>query len=154
MVNHCLILSLLDTLHLQTIQLGGPLTLSVPALQSYVICHTHVRQKFHFSKMLFLPWLTIVLCRKTKENLHFSLKKARIHYNLSLNMCYPLFASRSKFICPKNTIWWRIQEVIILYCTTFSSIDHQLHLSRVFQNKFILGTKSYPKMYNSQLNFN
>ena len=130
------------------------LTLSTPALQSYVICHTRMRQKFHFTKMLFLPWLTIVLHMKTKENLCFSPKKARAHYNSGLNMCYPLFASRSKFICPKNTNWWRNQEVIILFCTTFSSIDLQLHISRVFQNKFILGRKSYPKMYNSQLNFN
>ena len=126
----------------------------MPALQSYVMHHTRMRQKFHFPKMLFLPWLTIVLCMKTKENLHFSPKKGRACYNLGLNMCYPLFASKSQFICPKNTNWWRIQEVIILFCTTFSSIDHQLHVSRVLQNRFILGTKSYPKMYDSQSNFN
>ena len=100
------------------------LTLCALVLQSYVIWYTSVRQKFYFSKMLFLPQLTIVLHRITKENLHFSPKKARVHYNLALNMWYPLFASRSKFNCPENTNWWRIQEEIFVFCTTFSSIDH------------------------------
>ena len=86
------------------------LTLSAPALQSYVIHHTHMRQKFYFSKILFLPWLTIVLHRITKENLSFSPKEARACYNLSSMMCYPLFVSISKFICPKNTNWWRIRS--------------------------------------------
>ena len=48
--------------------LSFQLTLSAPALQTYVIQHTHMTQKFHFSKVLFLPWLTIVLHRKTKES--------------------------------------------------------------------------------------
>ena len=87
------------------------LTLCAPALQSYVIWHTHVRQKFHFSKIFFLPWLTIVLHRITKENLYFSPKKARGCYNSPLIMCYPLFASSSKFIYSKTTNWWRIQQV-------------------------------------------
>ena len=90
------------------------LTLSAPALQSYVIHHTRVRQKSHFSKMHFLPQLTIVLHRITKENLNFSPKEARLHYNLSSIMCYPLFVSISKFICPKNTNWWRIRSNFVL----------------------------------------
>ena len=98
------------------------LTLSALALQSYVICHSCVRQKFHFSKMLFLPWLTIVLHRITKEKLRFSAKKARTCYDLALNMCYPLFASRSKLNCPENTNWWRIQKenICILYHFLFN----------------------------------
>ena len=91
------------------------LTLSTPALQSYVIHHTCMRQKFHFSKMLFLPWLTIVLHRITKKNLHFSPKEARVHYNLSSIVCYSLFLSVSAFICPKNTNWWRIRSNFVLF---------------------------------------
>ena len=114
--------------HLNTFHFGilckWALTLSAPTLQSYVICRSCMRQKFHFSKMLILPWLTIVLHRITKENLHFSPKKGRVHYNLAVNMCYPLFASRSKFNYPENTNWWRIQEEIFVFCITFSLIDH------------------------------
>ena len=95
------------------------LTLSAPALQSYVICHSCVRQKFHFSKMLFLPWLTIVLHRITKENLHFSPKKARVHYNLALNMCYPLFTSRSKFNCPENTNGGEFKKKYLYFVALF-----------------------------------
>ena len=89
-------------------------TLSVPVLQSYVIRHTCMKQKSNIWKMLFLPWLTIVLHRIIKENLHFSPKEARVHYNLSTIMSYPLFVSRSKFICPKNTNRWRIRSNFVL----------------------------------------
>ena len=66
------------------------LTLSAPALQSYVIQHTRMRQKFCFSKRPFLPWLTIVLHRIIKEILSFCRKKPRVHCNSPLIMCYPL----------------------------------------------------------------
>ena len=36
------------------------LILSAPALQSYINWHTCMRNKFHFSKSSFLPWLTKV----------------------------------------------------------------------------------------------
>ena len=59
------------------------LTLSATALQSYVIRHTRVRQKFHFSKMIFLPRLTIVL-RRIYNQRKFAFFSQRVCYNLTL----------------------------------------------------------------------
>ena len=66
------------------------LTLSAPALQTYVNHPDHMWLKFHFSKSTLLPWLTIVLLRIAKENLSFCDKKWRVHYNSPQIMCYPL----------------------------------------------------------------
>ena len=75
------------------------LTLSVPALQNYVNCHSCVRLELHFSKSHFLQWPTIVLYRIAKENLSFCHKKWRVHYNSPLIMCYPL--DQNIFYSPK-----------------------------------------------------
>ena len=74
------------------------LTLRAPALHSYENRPTRMRLQSHIDKLISLPQLTIVFHRITKENLDFSHKKSRVHYNSPLIMCCPLFTSTSKFI--------------------------------------------------------
>ena len=110
-----------------------------------MICHTCMRQKFHFSNMLFLAWLTIVLYKKTKENLGFSPKKTKVCYNSWLFMCYSLFASRSRFFYTETIIWWRIQEVIILFVQLFPLLSINSTCGQYVMNKLYGEHNHMPK---------
>ena len=102
------------------------LTLSAPALQSYVNRPDHVRLKFHFSKSTLLPWLTIVSARTTNENFRFSYKNWRVHTKRPKIVCFPLYKKKKETFYRQKVQCGEKIHLQYLYNTNFLYLSNEL----------------------------